>query len=264
MIVRGYGIRGARGVLTSEGELLVDAAAVNKRVWELAAQAESMGARVRKVNKRRLDNLCKGGNHQGVVFVLSGGASRKSPPLNPLPKGGEVGLGPLPKGGEINDIARKCAGETVIALDGVSDPQNLGAIARAAAAFGVARLIMPRAGSAPMNAAAVKVAGAAARRVSVVRVGNLRRALLTLGAAGWRTVAVDERGDAGFFVSPPAPPYCWVFGGEGGGLRRLTRESCDYSARLPSVAGDAGCLNVAAAVAGCLSIQGLFSLPAGK
>ena len=247
MIVRGYGIRGARGVLAAEGELLVDAAAVNKRVWELAAQAESMGARVRKVNKRRLDNLCDGGNHQGVVFVVSHEVGD-----------GDDGVASVTM--DLAQLARKCAGETVIALDGVSDPQNLGAIARAAAAFGVARLLMPRAGSAPMNAAAVKVAGIAARRVSVVRVGNLRRALLTLGAAGWRTVAVDERGDAGFFVSPPAPPYCWVFGGEGGGLRRLTRESCDYSARLPSVAGDAGCLNVAAAVAGCLSIQGVWGL----
>ena len=249
MIVRGYGIRGARGVLTSGGELLVDAAAVNKRVWELAAQAESIGARVRKVNKRRLDNLCKGGNHQGVVFVLPDGGA---PSLNPLLRGGEVKLA---------DIMRKCSpGNTVIALDGVSDPQNLGAIARTAAAFGVIAILMPRAASAPMNAAAVRVAGVAASRVVIVRVGNLRRALLTLADAGWRTIAVDERGDEIFFNSPPPPPYCWVFGGEGGGLRRLTRESCDYSARLPSVAGDAGCLNVAAAVAGCLSIQGLWRL----
>lgn len=111
-----------------------------------------------------------------------------------------------------------------------------------------------------MNAAAAKVAGGYAARVAICRVGNLRRALMVMDKGGWQTIAVDELGDGAFFnASLPPPPLCFVFGGEGAGMRPIVRASCGYSARLPSLEGDVGCLNVAAAVAGCLTAAAVGS-----
>ncbi|MGI9338329.1 MAG: TrmH family RNA methyltransferase [Gammaproteobacteria bacterium] len=232
MTARIYGIRACRGALAPGGALWVDAASANRRIWHLAAEAKAAGVQVHKTTKRRLDAACGSGNHQGVVFMSA-----------PQP---EAAAG-LPQ-----VIAK--TDKAAIALDGVSDPQNLGAIVRTAAAFGIGAIVMPRAGSAPMNAAAAKIAGGYASRVAICRVGNLRRALKTMTDGGWRTVAVDESGERSFFDVPlPPPPLCWVFGGEGKGLRPIVRGACAFSARLPSVDGDAGCLNVAAAVAGCLT-----------
>ena len=158
---------------------------------------------------------------------------------------------------EFAQVVKRSA-KNIIALDGVSDPQNLGAIVRTAAAFDIGAIVMARAASAPMNAAAIRVAGANANCVSIVRVGNLRRALKTLWQNDWRTIAVDERGEESFFDSVlSASRLCWVFGGEDRGLRPIVRAACELSARVPSVAGDVGCLNVAAAVAGCLALARL-------
>lgn len=242
MTARVYGIRACQGALAPGGALLIDAASGNKRLWHLAAAARAAGVKVKKTTKRHLDGICGGGNHQGVVF------------LSTAESGGD--------GASLPQVIAKTE-SAVIALDGVSDPQNLGAIVRAAAAFGVGAVVMPRAGSAPMNAAAKKVAGAHASRVVMCRVGNLRRALTTMADGGWRTVAVDERGDELFFARAlPPPPLCWVFGGEDKGLRPIVRGACEFSARLPSVDGDAGCLNVAAAVASCLTAARMASLRA--
>lgn len=230
-----YGIRACRGALAAGGVLWVDAASANRRIWQLATAAKASGVQVQKTTKRRLDAVCGGGNHQGVVFVSMPQAKAESAAAS------------LPQ------VIAKTE-SAVIALDGVSDPQNLGAIIRTAAAFGIGAIVMPRAGSAPMNAPATRIAGAYASRVLICRVGNLRRALKTMTEEGWRTIAVDERGERSFFQCQlPPPPLCWVFGGEEKGMRPIVRDACEFSARLPSVDGDIGCLNVAAAVAGCLS-----------
>ena len=243
MEVRAFGIHSIRGVLASGGvfggELLVDERTANRRVWQLADDARAAGVKVQKIAKRRLDALCNGGNHQGVVFVSSAEIASIAPMM------------------EFAQVVKRSA-KNIIALDGVSDPQNLGAIVRTAAAFDIGAIVMARAASAPMNAAAIRVAGANANCVSIVRVGNLRRALKTLWQNDWRTIAVDERGEESFFDSVlSASRLCWVFGGEDRGLRPIVRAACELSARVPSVAGDVGCLNVAAAVAGCLALARL-------
>ena len=95
--------------------------------------------------------------------------------------------------------------------------------------------------------------------MSLIRVVNLKRALNEIRLAGFCIVGADENGDEKSFMNLPSPPLCWVFGGEKKGLRRLTRESCDFLLRIPTVSGDAGCLNVATACAVCLA-QGHIGL----
>ena len=142
----------------------------------------------------------------------------------------------------------------LVALDGVTDPRNLGAVMRAARAFSAAGVIAPRRRSAPLSAAAAKASAGAAAFLPLYRTANLRRALSELRFAGWSIIGASEKAER---VAAPDLPFaaCWVFGDEGGGLRRLTAESCDMLVRLPTAAGEAGCLNVAAACAACLALS---------
>lgn len=148
----------------------------------------------------------------------------------------------------------------VVALDGVTDPRNLGAIMRIAYAFAIAAVIVPKRRSAPLSTAALRAAGAAAACLPIIRVANIARTLWQLRAAGWTVAAAAD--DADEMLSTALPlPVCWVFGDEGKGLRRLTRENCDHLLRIPTVAGDAGCLNVSAACAICLAASHSNHLP---
>lgn len=140
----------------------------------------------------------------------------------------------------------------IIALDGVTDPRNLGAVMRVARAFSAAGVVAPRRRSAPLSAAAAKASAGAAAFVPLHRTANLRRALSELKNAGRTIVGASEKANAAAADAPFAA--CWVFGDESGGLRRLTAESCDMLVRLPTAPGEAGCLNVAAASAACLAL----------
>lgn len=148
----------------------------------------------------------------------------------------------------------------VVVLDGVTDPRNLGAIMRIAHAFAAAAVIIPKRRSAPLSAVALRAAGAAAACLPVIRITNVARALSQLRAAGYTVAAATDDAEE-TFTAALQRPVCWVFGDEGKGLRRLTRENCDHLLRIPTVAGDAGCLNVSAACAICLAASRLTFHP---
>lgn len=141
----------------------------------------------------------------------------------------------------------------LVALDGVTDPRNLGAVMRAARAFGAIGVIVANRRAAPLSAAAAKASAGACAFLPLYRIGNLRRALSQLQEAGWNIVGATEKAERSAADLAEPEKACWVFGDEGGGLRRLTVESCDYLVRAPTVSGDAGCLNVSAACAACMS-----------
>jgi 23S rRNA (guanosine2251-2'-O)-methyltransferase len=140
-----------------------------------------------------------------------------------------------------------------LALDGVEDPRNLGALARSAEAAGCHGLVVPRHGSAPLSAAAVKSSAGALVHLPVAEVPNLTRALERLRDAGLWCIGLDGSAQAGLFEVDLAAdePVCVVVGGEGAGLRRLVREACDILVAIP-MAGRVDSLN--ASVAGALAL----------
>jgi 23S rRNA (guanosine2251-2'-O)-methyltransferase len=134
----------------------------------------------------------------------------------------------------------------MLMLDQVTDPQNVGAILRSAAAFGARAVIMQDRHAPPLTGAVAKAAVGAADLVPVCRVVNLSRALEQLAEAGWRSVGLD--GGAGLplhDVLDPSPTVL-VLGSEGEGLRRLVAEHCDVTAKIPMTGGFES-LNVATA-----------------
>jgi 23S rRNA (guanosine2251-2'-O)-methyltransferase len=139
----------------------------------------------------------------------------------------------------------------LLILDGVTDPHNLGACLRSADAAGVTAVIFPKDKSADINDVARKVASGAAETVPWVRVTNLARTIAELKQAGvW---IMGTSGDASDTVHDQdlTIPCALVLGSEGSGMRRLTREACDFIVSLP-MAGSVSSLNVSVAAGICL------------
>jgi 23S rRNA (guanosine2251-2'-O)-methyltransferase len=122
----------------------------------------------------------------------------------------------------------------LVALDGVTDPRNLGAVVRSAAAFGAHGVLIPERRAAGMTASAWKTSAGAAARVPVARATNLNRALQVYRSAGLFVVGLDGAGPIDLdAVEVAVDPVVLVVGSEGRGLSRLVRESCDLVASIP-------------------------------
>jgi 23S rRNA (guanosine2251-2'-O)-methyltransferase len=134
----------------------------------------------------------------------------------------------------------------LLVLDSVTDPHNLGACLRSADAFGAHAVIVPKDHSAPLNATARKVASGAADVVPLISVTNLARALRMLQEAGIWVVGAAGESASELRTVDLCGPVALVLGAEGTGLRRLTREHCDYLAAIP-MSGSVGSLNVSVA-----------------
>lgn len=157
---------------------------------------------------------------------------------------------PLPRAG-IDSLLTAAEGRrraAVVVLDRVQDPQNAGAVLRSAAALGALGMVIPDRHAPPETGALAKAASGALERVPVIRVANLARALSAMKAGGFWCVGFDA--DSETELSRDAlPDRCaLVLGAEGGGLRRLTSETCDLLLRIPMARGTAS-LNVSAAAA---------------
>lgn len=140
----------------------------------------------------------------------------------------------------------------VVVLDGVTDPQNLGAAARSAEAAGATMLVTRVRRAAPVSAAAVRASAGALLHLPHARVANVARALDRLRDAGFFVVGLDGRADSSVYDQPcPAGRVALALGGEGGGLSRLVREHCDALVALP-MAGRVSSLNASAALAAVL------------
>jgi 23S rRNA (guanosine2251-2'-O)-methyltransferase len=151
------------------------------------------------------------------------------------------------------DIETLGADGLVLVLDQITDPHNVGAIFRSAAAFGVAAIVTTARHSPDATGVLAKSASGALEHVPLVAVQNLARALGVLKARGFFVVGLDSTGDSDFATLPLRKPLALVLGAEGKGLRQLTRETCDHVARL-ELPGAIKSLNVSNAAALALYI----------
>lgn len=185
------------------------------RIREIVRLAVAAGIPLIETTKVDLDVLSDRAAHQGVVLTV--GEYSYAEPEDLLTLAFDAGQQPL-----------------IVALDGVTDPRNLGAVIRSAGAFGAHGVIVPERRSAGVNAAAWKTSAGAAARVPVARATNLVRALRDLQQAGCFVVGLDGDGTTQVGDLELADgPLVIVTGGEGKGLSRLTRETCDVIAAIP-------------------------------
>jgi 23S rRNA (guanosine2251-2'-O)-methyltransferase len=148
----------------------------------------------------------------------------------------------------LRELATASGRSTVVVLDQVSDPHNVGAVLRSAAAFAARAVLIAAHGAPPVTGALAKAASGAVDRVPLIRIVNLARALDRLKEAGFWVCGLDETADQPLAALDLGRRAVLVLGSEGGGMRRLVRERCDYLARLPTSAAQPT-LNVSNAAA---------------
>jgi 23S rRNA (guanosine2251-2'-O)-methyltransferase len=223
--------------------LVAAGAGAHGALADLQALARERGVRVESVPRSMLDAAASTGANQGVLAVVAA--------IEPIDLDELLAL-PL--------TTREPP--FFLALDGVEDPRNLGALVRSAGAAGCHGVLVPRHRSAPLSAVAVKASAGALQHVPVAGVVNLARALEHLREAGLWCIGLDTDADASLFELDLADePVCVVVGGEGAGLHRLVRDACDLLVRIP-MAGQVESLN--ASVAGALALFEVRRRRAGK
>lgn len=151
------------------------------------------------------------------------------------------------------DIEALAPEGTLVLLDQVTDPHNIGAILRVCAAFAVTALITTARHSPAATGIVAKAASGGLEHVHYIKVTNLARTLAALSEAGWTAIGLDGEADLELATAVPPGPIALVLGAEGKGLRRLTRERCDSVARI-ALPGPVASLNVSTAAAIALHI----------
>jgi 23S rRNA (guanosine2251-2'-O)-methyltransferase len=200
----------------------------------------------------RLDTALAAGNKAGLPReIMSRGEIDRLLPPGTVHQGLLFEAGPLPEVG-LDEICRAAEGREralLLALDQVTDPQNVGATLRAAAAFGALGVIVTERHAPLATGALAKAASGALERVALVRVVNLARALDELKEAGFWCAGLDAGAPQRLDAVRLDDRLALVLGAEGHGLRRLTRERCDRVLRIPMAESGVESLNVATAAA---------------
>lgn len=225
-----FGLHAVRALLLRHPErvlrLKLVAGRDDARVRELTELAKQHGCPIERADARALKQLLGEVVHQGVVAEIS-----------PLPPWTED---------DLIEALSQAKQPLVLALDGVQDPHNLGACVRTADACGALAVVVPKDRAAQLTATVRKVAAGAAESTPVVAVTNLVRCLTLLKAAGLWVVGAEAQADKRPQDVDLRSGTVLVLGAEGGGLRQLTRQSCDYVVRLPQL-GAVESLNVSVA-----------------
>jgi 23S rRNA (guanosine2251-2'-O)-methyltransferase len=202
----------------------------DERIGEAVSIAGNRGIALLEVSRAELDRRTGGLLHQGLALQVPPFGYRQLPDV--LAEAEEASTAPL-----------------LVALDGITDPRNLGAVIRSALAFGAHGVVLPERRSAGVTAAAWRTSAGAAARLPVAQVTNLVRALKDCQAAGLMVVGLDADGDTVLDeFELAAEPLVVVVGSEGRGLSRLVSVTCDVRVAIPMAPG-AESLNASVAAA---------------
>ena len=196
------------------------------RLEKLIQACRDAGVKMKLETRDQLTKLARTEAHQGVVAIVR---ARQFLEVDDLLKGPE-------------------RNRLLLALDGVEDPQNLGALLRTADGAGVDGVVVTERRSAPLSPVAVKASAGASEHVKIARVVNLVRTLEELKEHNLWCIGLDERGTADYDQFDFTVGCVLVMGREGYGLHDLTKRSCDHLLRIP-MAGRVPSLNVSAAAA---------------
>ncbi len=201
----------------------------SQRFLQLLREAKSSGVLVEEVTWARLGQLTNGGVHQGIALQT---ASAETLDLKTLLS-------------SCNDLDES---PLLLALDGLTDPQNLGAIVRSAEALGAHGLILPQRRSAGLTGSVAKVAAGALEHLPVARVVNLNRSIEEMKKNGYRVIGLAEEGDVTLSDVDLEGPLVVLTGSEDKGISLVTRRHCDQLVRIP-LRGMTNSLNASVATA---------------
>jgi 23S rRNA (guanosine2251-2'-O)-methyltransferase len=195
-----------------------------ERMQEIIDLARRRGIPVRFEQKEQIDRLAENSHHQGVI------AFSAAKPVVTLE--------------DLLESARRPG--LIVLLDGVEDPRNLGAIVRTALAAGADGLVIPERRAAGLSETVAQTSAGALEHLPVAQVKNLARAMEEMKAAGYWLVGLDERAAQPHTAVDYTGPVALIAGGEGQGLRELTRKLCDFVVAIPTT-GPVRSLNVSVA-----------------
>ncbi len=201
-------------------------AEADERLTETVARAADLGIAILEVPRIDLDRMTTNGLHQGVALQV--------PPYN------------YAHPDDLLAAARDSPPALLVALDNISDPRNLGAIVRSAAAFAGHGVLIPQRRSASVTAVAWRTSAGAAARLSVARATNLTRTLKDWAGHGLQILGLDAGGETTLDDLDGTGPLVLVVGSEGKGLSRLVRQNCDAVVSIP-MAGTTESLNASVA-----------------
>lgn len=218
--------------VTRVEKVLVQRGVGGRDVSAIRQMAARAGLHVQNVPQRKLNQIARGVNHQGIVALIT----------------------PIAYA-DVHDMLQRIAHSReqvtsrkprVLVLDGITDPFNFGAILRSAVASGAGGVIVPERNMAPLNTAALKASAGMAGRIPVARVTNVADVLYQLKERGYWIAGATAEGDTSVWDMDWNRPIALVIGSEAGGIRRRVLEACDFRVFIP-MRGDAESLNASVA-----------------
>ncbi|MEA3423446.1 MAG: 23S rRNA (guanosine(2251)-2'-O)-methyltransferase RlmB [Bacillota bacterium] len=177
---------------------------------ELIRLAKEKKIVIQDVSKRKLDEVSEGGNHQGVIVMVS----------------------PF-KYAEVEELIKDKESPLLVILDGIQDPHNLGAIIRTSYAAGVDGIIIPKRRAAAVNSTVVKTSAGYAMQMPIARVTNIAKTIDYLKGNNIWIAGADMGGDSSLFNADFKGGLGIVMGNEGEGISRLVKEKCDFIISIP-------------------------------
>lgn len=226
-----YGIHAVQAALEYSPQkilrALVDEHRQDARLKPVIEELAGLGINPEKADRKKLDRLADGKNHQGIVITVELPAMRSEDQLK-------------------QDVSALTATPFYLILDQVQDPHNLGACLRTADAVGVQGIIVTKDNAAGITPTVCKVASGAAETIPVYQVTNLARVLRWLKEQNIWVMGAAGEAEQSLYSMKLDMPLAIVMGAEGSGMRHLTRQHCDFLVKIP-MAGQVESLNVSVA-----------------